>query len=133
MAHIVFIGRKDNPQAIVIRAEAEVDGIHFLTPLSFGQQIGLMKRPKDYVVPLHHHNPVKRIISETQEVLVIRKGSCEVDLVDADSEEVTVRLSKGDVIMLASGSHRVRMTSECEILEIKQGPYSQELDKTILE
>jgi hypothetical protein len=133
MAQIEYIGQIDNPQAIIIRAEAKVDGIEFLTPLTFGQQIGLMRRPQGYVVPLHRHNSVSRTINETQEVLILRKGSCEVDLLGANGQEATVLLSIGDVILLASGAHRIRMTSECEILEIKQGPYSQELDKTILE
>jgi hypothetical protein len=133
MAHIEYVGQIENPQAIVIRAEAGVEGIEFLTPLTFGQQIGLMKRPKGHVVPLHRHNSISRTITETQEVLLLRRGTCEIDLQGANGLEVTVQLSIGDVILLASGAHRIRMTSECEILEIKQGPYSQELDKTILE
>ena len=133
MAQIEFIGREDNPQAIVVRTDAVVSGIQFLTPLSFGQQLGLMSRPEGFVVPLHKHNLVSRSIEQTQEVLVIRKGTCEVDLVSLDGAEVSVKLSAGDVIMLANGAHRVRMTSACEILEIKQGPYTEALDKTILE
>jgi hypothetical protein len=70
----------------------------------------------------------------TQEVLLVRNGSCEVRLYDDILQEIgCVNLQSGDVIFLAHGAHRIEMLSECELLEIKQGPYAGELDKTILE
>ena len=39
----------------------------------------------------------------------------------------------GDVILLAHGGHEIVMNTECEILEVKQGPYAGPNDKTHLE
>ena len=50
------------------------EGIEFFTPDSFSQQLGYMKREKNYVIPPHKHNKVARNVDFTQEVLLIRKG-----------------------------------------------------------
>ena len=39
-------------------------------------------------------------------------------------------LYKGDVILLSFGGHGFKMLDDCEIIEVKQGPYAGELDKT---
>ncbi len=36
----------------------------------------------------------------------------------------------GDVILLASGGHGFEMIEDSEILEVKQGPYTGDQDKT---
>jgi hypothetical protein len=121
-------------QAIVIRGNAKVEGISFFSEPDFSQQIGLMTRPSGYIVPTHVHNEVKRQITQTQEVLVIRKGACKVSLFNKLLEPTSsIELVAGDTILLASGAHRIEMQTECEILEIKQGPYAGSNDKTILE
>jgi mannose-6-phosphate isomerase-like protein (cupin superfamily) len=130
---IEYYGDQDSPKAIVIRVTEKVEGINFFTPLSYSQQVGLMTRPKGHVVPTHQHNLVERTILHTQEVLVIRKGECEVTLYDQQLNVTnSIHLFQGDTILLAHDPHRIEMISECEILEIKQGPYAGENDKTIL-
>jgi hypothetical protein len=42
-------------------------------------------------------------------------------------------LSSGDVLLLAFGGHGFQMLEDCEVIEVKQGPYSGELDKTRFE
>ena len=130
---IEYIGNEVDPFAIVIRASARVEGIKFFSPESFPQQVGLMTRPAGYLVPRHVHNLVSRNISLTQEVLLIRMGTCHVKIYDnsfAILSEVT--LNKGDVIFLAQGGHEIEMIDECQILEVKQGPYVGTNDKTII-
>ena len=39
-------------------------------------------------------------------------------------------LFKGDVILLAYGGHGFEMMEQSEIIEVKQGPYAGENDKT---
>ena len=39
-------------------------------------------------------------------------------------------LSTGDIILLASGGHGFEMIEDAELIEIKQGPYLGENDKT---
>jgi hypothetical protein len=127
---VEYFGERKWPQAIVIRKHEKVDGISFYSPIDFSQQIGLMSRRKGHIVKRHFHNIAQRTIDVTQEVLLIRKGSCVVSLYDDQSEILaTVKLSEGDVILLAHGGHGIEMLEDTEILEVKQGPYSLQDDK----
>jgi len=126
-----FYGEAKNPSAIVIRHNFSVTGIEFFSPSSFSQQLGLMSRPSGYHVPAHRHNLVSRTISVTQEVLLIRSGICRVNLFSEQDEILhSIELFSGDVILLAHGGHEVIMVSDCDILEVKQGPYAGDQDKT---
>jgi hypothetical protein len=131
MMAIEFFGDVSRPSAIVIRSTESVPGIQFYSPSDYSQQLGLMTRPAGYVVPAHIHNEVERKITQTQEVLLIRNGSCLVTLFDSNYTPIEkIVLEKGDVILLANGAHKIEMISECEILEVKQGPYAGDNDKT---
>lgn len=116
--------------SVIIRRSFEKDGIEFFTPDDFSQQLAYMKRPKDYVIPPHVHNPVLREVQLTQEVLVIKSGKVRVDFYDDDKNylESTI-VETGDVILLAHGGHGFEMLEESEIIEVKQGPYAGERDK----
>lgn len=120
--------------AIIVTANYHKDGIEFLTPDTYSQQLGYMARPAGYKISAHTHNPVLRSIQWTQEVLFIRSGRVRVDLYSSDREYIeSYELAQGDVILLASGGHGFTMLEESEILEVKQGPYSGDLDKTLFE
>jgi len=128
---IEYFGDRANPSAIVIRNSESVNGIEFFSPADYSQQLGLMTRPAGYVVPAHIHNAVERTITQTQEVLIIRKGLCLVTLYNnTNIQTAEISLESGDVILLAHGAHRIEMLSECQILEVKQGPYAGDNDKT---
>ena len=131
-AHIVHQGQT---LAIILRASFNRDGIHFLTPDSFSQQLGYMKRPQGYSIAPHDHNPVPRTIEWTQEVLFIKSGRVRLDLYAPDSREYLESriLEAGDVVLLAHGGHGLAMLEESEIIEVKQGPYAGEADKTRFE
>ena len=117
--------------SIIIRASYESEGISFLTPDDFPQQVGYMKRERDYVIPPHVHNAVERKIYDTQEVLLIRSGKVRVDYYDNNKIYLESRvLSAGDVILLAYGGHGFVMLEDSEIIEVKQGPYVGDNDKT---
>ena len=120
--------------SIIIRRNFEKNGIEFFTPDDFSQQLAYMKRPKDYVIPPHVHNPVLREVQLTQEVLFIKSGKVRVDFYDDDKNylESTI-VEEGDVILLAHGGHGFEMLEESEIIEVKQGPYAGEMDKVRFE
>jgi hypothetical protein len=42
-------------------------------------------------------------------------------------------LEAGDIVLLAHGGHGLVMLEESEIIEVKQGPYAGEADKTRFE
>ena len=130
---IEYYGDKSAPNAIVIRKDYESEGIEFFSPLDYPQQLGYMKRPAGYEVVPHRHNQIERTITNTQEVLLIRSGECLVTLFnDLNIPTDTIELSDGDIIFLAKGGHGIRMNTECQIIEIKQGPYLSTMDKTTL-
>ena len=128
---IETICHRDAILAMCIRSSFTKDGIHFLTPESFSQQLGYMKRPEGYAIAPHDHNPVPRTIEWTQEVLFIKSGKVRLDLYAQESREYLESriLEAGDVILLAHGGHGLVMLEESEIIEVKQGPYAGEADK----
>lgn len=120
--------------AMILRASFKEEGIHFFTPDSFSQQLGYMKRPVGHVIEPHDHNPVKRTVTWTQEVLFVKSGRVRLDLYDADRSYLESRvLEPGDVVLLAHGGHGFVVLEEAEIIEVKQGPYVGEDDKTRFE
>lgn len=117
--------------SIIIRTQFEKDGIEFFTPDDFSQQLAYMKRPEGYAIPPHVHNAVPREVQFTQEVLFIKSGKVRVDFYDNEQNYLESHiLNPGDVILLAHGGHGFVMLEESEIIEVKQGPYAGEKDKT---
>ena len=120
--------------AIIVRSSFNKAGIRFFTPDNFSQQLAYMKHPAGHVIGAHYHNAVPREVLYTQEVLVIRRGKLRVDFYDKQAQYLFSRLLEaGDVILLASGGHGFEVIEEVEMLEIKQGPYAGEQDKTRFE
>ncbi len=116
--------------AILIRTGFVKEGIHFFTPDDFSQQLAYMNRPKGYVIDPHVHNSIPREVTYTQEVLFIKSGKVRVDFYSNEKKYLESReLNKGDVILLASGGHGFEMLENAEMIEVKQGPYSGDMDK----
>lgn len=118
--------------AIIVRSSFNPsESISFFTPNDFSQQLAYMKHPAGKTIQAHIHNPVAREVFYTQEVLVIKSGRLRVDLYTNEQiyQESKI-LEKGDVILLASGGHGFEVLEEIEMLEIKQGPFAGEKDKT---
>jgi mannose-6-phosphate isomerase-like protein (cupin superfamily) len=117
--------------AIIIRKDFEQPGIHFFTPQGFSQQLAYMRHPAGKVIQPHVHNPVHRDVLYTQEVLFIKRGKLRVDLYDTRQTYLESRImGPGDVILLAQGGHGFEVLEEVEMIEVKQGPYAGEEDKT---
>lgn len=116
--------------AIIIYAEYEKEGIEFLTPDNFSQQLAYMKRPAGYTIQAHIHKAVQRSVKYTQETLFLKKGRVKVNFYNEEKQYLDSRtLKTGDVILLVSGGHDFLMLEETEMIEVKQGPYAGEEDK----
>jgi len=125
------IKHQNKELALIIRADYRSDGIEFFTPDTYSQQVGYMNRPRGYVIPPHVHNPVAREVHFTKEVLLIKSGRLRVDFYsDEQAYLESALLLRGDVILLAFGGHGFEMLEDSEIIEVKQGPYAGESDKT---
>lgn len=121
---------KDKTLAIIIKNNYSKDGVEFFTPNDFSQQLAYMKHPKGKRIDAHIHNIVKREVSYTKEVLVIRKGKLRVDFYEDDKTYIESHIvEQGDIILLAFGGHGFECLEEVEMIEIKQGPYVGEQDK----
>ena len=117
--------------SIIIRSNYKTDGIKFFTPNEFSQQLGYMNRPKGYVMEPHVHNIVNRQVNLTKEVLFIKSGKIRVDFYDGEKNYIESRiLFKGDIILLASGGHGFVMLEPSEMIEVKQGPFVGDEDKS---
>jgi mannose-6-phosphate isomerase-like protein (cupin superfamily) len=124
------IKKKEKLLAMIIRNDYSCDGVDFITPNDYSQQVAYMHHPVGKVIDAHVHNLVHRDVILTQEVLFIKKGKLRVDFYDEyeDYLESTV-LNAGDVILLVSGGHGFTVLEEVEMIEVKQGPYSGDADK----
>jgi mannose-6-phosphate isomerase-like protein (cupin superfamily) len=131
---IEHVRNLDQTIGIIIRADHKSGGIEFFTPDVFSQQLAYMNRPQGYVIPPHVHNPVKRDVVWTQEVLFIKSGKVRVDFYTDGRHYLESRIvSAGDVILLAAGGHGFEMLEPTEMIEVKQGPYCGDQDKTRFE
>ncbi|MBQ3544558.1 MAG: hypothetical protein IJA34_06190 [Lachnospiraceae bacterium] len=130
MGQIQEIKKKEKLIALIIRNNYVCEGVDFITPNEYSQQVAYMHHPTGRIIDAHVHNLVYRNVFLTQEVLFIKKGKLRVDFYDdyEDYLESTI-LESGDVILLVSGGHGFTVLEEVEMIEVKQGPYSGEADK----
>ena len=118
--------------AIIVSDRFREPGIHFFTEGDLSQQLAFMRHPTGKVIAPHVHNPVPREVHFTQEVLFIKRGRLRVDFFDEARRYLESRiLEAGDTIMLVSGGHGFEVLEEIEMIEVKQGPYAGDVDKTV--
>jgi hypothetical protein len=117
--------------AIILSHNFDSPGIHFVTPDNFSQQLAYMHHPAGKIIKAHVHNPMPRDVQYTLEVLLIKRGKLCVDFFDDQRNYLESRiLEAGDVILLAKGGHGFEVLEEIEMIEVKQGPYAGDQDKT---
>jgi hypothetical protein len=120
--------------AIIVRADFRTDGIKFFTDSSYSQQLAQMDHAKGHVIKPHVHNPVSRSVQYTQEALFLKKGKLRVDLYSQERNFICSKvLSSGDVILLCSGGHGFEVLEDIQMVEVKQGPYAGDQDKTVFD
>ena len=125
-----IIKKKNKTLAYIIRDDHQCEGVDFITPDEYSQQVAYMHHPAGKVIDAHVHNVVHRSVIYTQEVLFIKKGKLRVDFYDDYEDYLESRvLNAGDVLLLVSGGHGFKVLEELEMVEVKQGPYSGEKDK----
>ena len=79
----------------------------------------------------HMHNLAPREVFFTQEALFIRRGKLRVDFYSVQREYCKSRvLGSGDVILLIAGGHGFEVLEDLNMVEVKQGPYAGDADKT---
>lgn len=117
--------------ALIVRNEYSHPGISFFTSGELSQQLAYMRHPAGKIIDAHFHNPVPRTVAYSQETLFIKRGRLRVDFFDEKQTYLESReLTAGDVILLIKGGHGFEVLEELEMIEVKQGPYAGDQDKT---
>ena len=130
MGQIEEVKKKNKLLAMIIRSDYAGEGVDFITPNEYSQQLAYMHHPAGKVIDAHIHNLVHRNVVMTQEVLFIKKGALRVDFYDDYEDYLESRnLFAGDIILMISGGHGFKVLEEVEIVEVKQGPYAGDYDK----
>lgn len=130
MGQVEEVKKKNKLLAMIIRDDYVSEGVDFITPNVYSQQLAYMHHPVGKVIDAHIHNLVHRNVVMTQEVLFIKKGVLRVDFYDEYEDYLESRdLHAGDIILLVSGGHGFQVLEEVEMIEVKQGPYAGEEDK----
>lgn len=130
MGQVEEVKKKEKLLAMIIRNDYSCEGVDFITPNEYSQQVAYMHHPAGKAIDAHVHNLVHRNVVMTQEVLFIRKGILRVDFYDEYEDYLESRdLHAGDIILLVSGGHGFQVLEEVEMVEVKQGPYAGSNDK----
>jgi hypothetical protein len=120
--------------AMIISGSPREHGVHFVTPRELAIQVGLMRHPSGRKIQPHVHNPVPRALEYTQEVLLIRRGRLRVDFYSPGKDYLQSEVVEaGDILVLATGGHGFEALEELEMVEVKNGPYAGDADKTRFE
>jgi uncharacterized protein with PhoU and TrkA domain len=125
MEHVEQIASGDKTLAYIIRSELSPDKTTFLTPSDLKQQVGFIVYKAGGVIKRHVHRPLERHLIGTSEVLIVRRGRCEIDIYDDERTLVATRqLRPGDIMLMVGGGHGFRILEDTVLLEVKQGPYT---------
>jgi quercetin dioxygenase-like cupin family protein len=129
---IETIGTDDGVIAYIVRRDHDPGATAFVTPDEANLQVGFIACPPGRVIPRHYHLPMERSITGTNEVIIVRSGRCEVDLFDDRQQFVqSTTLETGDTIVLMRGGHGFRAMEGCMLMEVKQGPYYGQKEKSL--
>lgn len=132
---IIEVVDKNQLLALIIPSQEVPPGIFFVTTPELPMQLAFMHHPANKTIDPHIHNPVSRVITFTAEVLIIRNGRLLIEFYDVDKNPLThlsYQAKGGDVVVLYKGGHgfKVEGSEDLDMIEIKQGPFVGERDKT---
>ena len=116
--------------AILISSDFRSDNIKFLTSDDQFQQVAYMSHKQGHIIVPHYHNIIERKVSLTCETLIIKKGILKVSLFDNKNPLCSFDIKSGDILTLLSGGHGFEVIEDVEMVEIKQGPFLGDIDKT---
>lgn len=121
--------------AEIIWGDARVGKTTFFSPADSSFQFGLLAHKAGFVEPPHYHKPVKRTISDLQQMFVVQRGIVVVDLYSDGGEKLReIEMHSGDAIVLIHGVHAIRVLEDMQCISVKQGPYlGEDHDKIFVE
>lgn len=94
-------------------------------------QVGLLRRVAGADVVKHTHRPAARTVLRTSEVLLFRTGRALIRIYSSQGEYAGGgEVHAGVIVIFHEGGHEIEITEDCEIVEVKQGPFLN--DKVLL-
>lgn len=121
--------------AVIIYADQNLSGTHFVTEETDGLQVGMIQRNAREIIPAHKHQAVDlQYHGIKQEFIYIVEGVVKVTFYADDDTVISEKLLKaGDAMLQISGGHRFEFIENGRLIEVKQGPYiNQQLDKVFI-
>lgn len=130
MNHEVVMDSKGQIVALFMLGRITDDGAKFYTHPTAPMQVGTIKHRAGRMIEPHWHRNIPRVVQRTTEVLLVVSGIIEVNLYDAEWKLLRSKaILSGEAVVMFSGGHGFRVIDDCEIIEVKQGPYLEEHDK----
>lgn len=117
--------------AEVIWAGTAVEKSRFFSAEGSSLQFGLLAHEAGFVEPAHYHHPIKREISDLQQMFVVQRGIVAVEFYTSEGVKFhEIVLTAGDAVNLVHGVHAVRVIEDMQCVSVKQGPFlGDKLDK----
>ncbi len=132
MKEIIY---KDKLYGVVHRAEVWKEELDFLSRDSDFVQVGTWWYNSGRILKAHKHIENVRVISFTQECIIVMNGKVQVDLYDTENAKFEeFILSKGDLAVLLCGGHGYKILEDnTKVVEVKGGQFiSVDKDKELL-
>ena len=125
--------KKGNLLAIVKRFQDINQEREFLTENKYEMQFAPFDLPSGINIKRHIHNIQKRTVHNTAEAIVVLEGEIKVSLYSEDDRSLvsSIVLYKGDSILMLFGGHEIDVLNDSKLVEFKQGPYDEAIDKEL--
>lgn len=129
-----IVDKNNRTLAIVTFYKDIIQNREFVTDITEEMQFAKFNLQKGHIVNRHYHQKQKRNIYSTAETIIVLDGKIEVSLFEETSNSLIkkVVLESKDSIVMLQGGHSLVVLEDAKFVEVKQGPYSENLDKEIL-
>ena len=116
--------------AIIVPADYEENGVRFITDEKSSFQLAYIRKSKESITKKHLHPDFERPIYKSQECLLVRKGKILIKFYNCKKEQIADYIAQSrDAVLFITGGHELFYLESSDVLEIRQGPYNEKLDK----
>jgi len=90
-------------------------------------QLVTLKHGKGKYLKAHLHTPKRRQTDKLQECLIVKKGKIAVDVYTENKLFLKRKiLNNGDVLTVMNGGYGIKILSDSELIEVKNGPFVED-------
>ena len=118
--------------AEIIWAGTAVEKTRFFSPAASSFQFGLLAHEAGFTEPAHRHHPVRREITDLQQMFVVQRGVVGILLYSDEGDLIReITLHPGDAIVLIHGVHAIKVIEDMQCISVKQGPFLGDVNDKI--